>query len=338
MNTTVRIGTRDSKLAVWQAVSVQQAMQQSGISSELVFIKSDGDTNLITPLYAMGVQGVFTRALDAALLNNEIDIAVHSMKDVPVQLAQGVVQAAVLPRGNTADVFVWNDLACSEAMNQLVQNSPVINTALIAEAANFKIEKSQQAECNQPFTLATSSIRRKAQWLHYFPETTIEDIRGNINTRLQKVVDSNHWNGAIFAAAGLQRLGIKPCGVTSLNWMLPAPAQGVIMVVCRTADAALQQNLTALNDASTAICTKAERDFLKTLLGGCSTPISALATIKNDVIYFKGNITQPDGAASITINISSSLLEADEVGVKAAHLLLKHGGNEFVDSFVSLVL
>jgi hydroxymethylbilane synthase len=334
MNTPVRIGTRDSKLAVWQAVTVQQALQQNGIGSELVFIKSDGDTNLVTPLYAMGVQGVFTKALDAALLSNEIDIAVHSMKDVPVQLAQGVVQAAVLQRGNTADIFVWNDLAYSETINQLVHNPPVINTALIAEGAHFKVEISQQAECNQQFTLATSSIRRKAQWLHYFPESTIEDIRGNINTRLQKVQDNKHWNGAIFAAAGLQRLELKPNHVTTLDWMLPAPSQGAIMVVCRTADAVLQQSLTALNDAATAICTKAERDFLKTLLGGCSTPISALATIENDAIHFKGNITKTDGSASITISFTADITSADTIGENAAKLLLEYGGSAFVDSFV----
>ncbi len=334
MTTPVRIGTRDSKLAVWQAVTVQQALQENGIVSELVFIKSDGDTNLVTPLYAMGVQGVFTKALDAALLGNEIDIAVHSMKDVPVQLAQGVAEAAVLKRGNTADIFVWNDLAYSESINQLVHNPPVINTALIAEGAHFKVEKSQQAECNQQFTLATSSIRRKAQWLHYFPESTIEDIRGNINTRLQKVQDNKHWNGAIFAAAGLQRLGLNPNHVTTLDWMLPAPAQGAIMVVCRTADAALQQSLTALNDAATAICTKAERDFLKTLLGGCSTPISASATIENDTIHFKGNITKTDGTASITISFTADITSADTIGDNAANLLLEHGGREFVDSLV----
>ena len=334
MNTTVRIGTRDSKLAIWQAVTVQQALQENGVGSELIFIKSDGDTNLITPLYAMGVQGIFTKALDAALLNNEIDIAVHSMKDVPVQLAQGVAQAAVLQRGNTADIFVWNDDAYNETIYQLVQNSVAVNSELIAEGKGYKITISKQAAATQQFTLATSSIRRKAQWLHHFPESTIEDIRGNINTRLQKVQDNTHWNGAIFAAAGLQRLSINPNHVTTLDWMLPAPAQGAIMVVCRSSDTGLQQNLKALNDADTAICTKAERDFLKTLLGGCSTPISALATLENDTIHFKGNITKTDGSASITISFKADITIADTVGNHAAELLLKHGGYEFVDSFV----
>ena len=334
MNTTVRIGTRDSKLAVWQAVTVQQALQENGVGSKLIFIKSDGDTNLITPLYAMGVQGIFTKALDAALLNNEIDIAVHSMKDVPVQLAQGVAQAAVLQRGNTADIFVWNDDAYNETIYQLVQNSVAVNSELIAEGKGYKITISKQAAATQQFTLATSSIRRKAQWLHHFPESTIEDIRGNINTRLQKVQDDTHWNGAIFAAAGLQRLSINPNHVTTLDWMLPAPAQGAIMVVCRSSDTGLQQNLKALNDADTAICTKAERDFLKTLLGGCSTPISALATLENDTIHFKGNITKTDGSASITISFKADITIADTVGNHAAELLLKYGGYEFVDSFV----
>ncbi|HVX26983.1 MAG TPA: hypothetical protein VHB70_11615, partial [Parafilimonas sp.] len=144
MRKILRIGTRDSELAVWQATQVQNLLQQQGIQSELIFIKSEGDKDLVTPLYALGVQGIFTKTLDAALLNNRIDIAVHSMKDVPVQLAEGIQQAAVLKRGNWKDILVKPQ------------------TSNVSDSASFTIHGSR-------FTIATSSVRRIAQWLHRYP-------------------------------------------------------------------------------------------------------------------------------------------------------------------------
>jgi len=167
---TIRIGTRDSELALWQAKTVQHQLEALGYSTEIVSTKSHGDIELSKPLYEMGVTGIFTKALDIALLNGEIDIAVHSMKDVPTALPDGIVVGAVLKRGNPHDVLVYKgDLSF-----------------LDAEIA----------------TIATSSLRRKAQWLHRYPHHNIENLRGNVNTRLQKLAD-NPWNGAIFAAAGL---------------------------------------------------------------------------------------------------------------------------------------
>src|SRR6187402_2013199 len=174
MTKKLRIGTRDSQLALWQSTLVQDLLAQNGISSELVHIKSEGDINLITPLYEMGVQGIFTKTLDIALLNNTIDIAVHSMKDVPVVLAKGIQQAAVLERASYIDLLVFKrDLNFMEA--------------------GFKA------------VVASSSIRRIAQWLHRYPEHTMVSLRGNVNTRLRKL-EENEWNGAIFAAAGLERI------------------------------------------------------------------------------------------------------------------------------------
>jgi hydroxymethylbilane synthase len=297
MSKVLRIGTRESQLAVWQAELVKSLLSQNNIHSELVFIKSEGDIDLVTPLYEIGVQGIFTKTLDAALLSKRIDIAVHSMKDVPVQLAKGIEQAAVLKRASYKDILVYKS------------NADFLN------------------DPNSFATIATSSIRRKAQWLHRYPNHKIENLRGNVNTRLQKVKDNN-WNGAIFAAAGVERINVRPENSVDLTWMLPAPAQGAIMVVCNEDDNATKEACAALNDKATAICTKIERDFLKTLMGGCSTPISALAEIESDTVCFKGNIFSLDGATFIGTHKTVDLNNSDTLGVQAAKELLSKGAGK----------
>ncbi len=314
MNKIIRIGTRESQLAVWQATLVQQLLAKNNLLSELVFIKSEGDVDLQTPLYEIGVQGIFTRSLDIALINNKIDIAVHSMKDVPTQLAKGIAQSAVLPRASYKDIFVYKG-ALSSISNQLgyINNEWCMPTDTI------------------PFTIATSSIRRMAQWLNRFPNHHIENLRGNVNTRLRKVQDNN-WNGAIFAAAGLERINLRPQNTIELDWMLPAPAQGAIMIVCREDDRFCLQECALLNDTATATCTKIERDFLRTLLGGCSTPISALAEIKEDIIYFRGNILSPDGNKKVMIEKTLTSNQFDEAGKILAEEILTNGGQKIAAS------
>jgi hydroxymethylbilane synthase len=300
MNKILRIGTRDSQLAVWQATLVQELLQKNGIASELIHMKSEGDIDLLTPLYEMGVQGVFTKTLDAALLSNKIDIAVHSMKDVPTQLAKGITQAAILPRASYKDIFVYkNDISFLDDFQ---------STAIVA----------------------TSSIRRKSQWLHRYPNHQIENLRGNVNTRLRKVNESN-WEGAIFAAAGVERIHLRPENSIELDWMLPAPAQGAIMIVCRENDVDAKDKTALLNDEATALCTKIERDFLRTLLGGCSTPISALAEINNDQVYFRGNIFSLDGKEKAEIEKTIVVNEALHAGIDAANELLQNGGKTIVE-------
>jgi len=301
MEKIIRIGTRESQLAVWQAETVQQMLAQYGFKSELVYIKSDGDIDLVTPLYEIGVQGVFTKTLDAALLSDKIDIAVHSMKDVPTQLAEGIVQAAVLERASYKDIVV------------------------------YKGDKSKFENKDSALTIATSSIRRKAQWLNHYPNTKIENLRGNVNTRLQKVNDNN-WDGAIFAAAGLERINLRPENSFELNWMLPAPAQGAIMIVCWKNNTEIKGKCFLLNDAATALCVKLERDFLRKLMGGCSTPISALAEIKNDTVYFKGNICSVNGDESISIEKSGSVKDAADLGIKVAEEVLKQGADKLIQA------
>lgn len=301
MSKSIKIGTRDSELALWQANTVKALLEEKGFAAELVLIKSEGDLDLTTPLYAMGVQGVFTRSLDIALLNGRIDIAVHSMKDVPTQLPKGIAQAAILKRASHTDILVYN--GDPAFLNDFT------GTALIA----------------------TSSIRRKAQWLHRYPHHSIENLRGNVNTRLRKVAESN-WNGAVFAAAGLERIHLRPQNSIDLDWMLPAPAQGAIMVVCGEADTYCREALGQLNDRATEIATKVERDFLKELMGGCSTPISGLATVVNNCIQFKGSILSLDGKEKAEIEISGDTGDFESLGAKAAAAIIANGGKSIAES------
>lgn len=306
MNKVFRIGTRESQLAVWQATQVQNLLAQHGFDAELVYIKSEGDIDLKTPLYEMGVQGIFTRSLDIALLTDRIDIAVHSMKDVPTQLPIGIVSAAVLKRASYKDLLVYK--------GEL--------PAVLSEGSN--------SAGHSPLTIATSSIRRKAQWLNRYPNHTIDNLRGNVNTRLKKLAESP-WNGAIFAAAGLERIGLRPEQSIELDWMLPAPAQGAIVVACRENDQYAFDACQLFNDEHTALCTAIERDFLRALLGGCSTPISALASIVNGQVHFEGNILSLDGKEKATIEKTIAINNSNHLGSIAAKELLANGGQVIAD-------
>jgi hydroxymethylbilane synthase len=300
MSRKLRIGTRESQLALWQANHVKSLLEQRGVSAELILIKTAGDLDLATPLYSMGVQGIFTKSLDLALLNNHIDLAVHSMKDVPVQMAAGLTEAAVLERDSPFDLLVPRG------------------------------EVPIQLENHIPATIASSSLRRRAQWLNRFPNDKIEPIRGNLNTRLKKLSQSG-WLGAIFAAAGLQRIGLRPANAIELDWMIPAPAQGTILVVCRENDEKIFPLCRFLHHEQTAFCVKIERDFLSTLLGGCSTPIGALAEIIGEEILFRGNLLDPAGIKNFTIEKRISVEIGAAIGISAAHELLRNGGSELIE-------
>jgi hydroxymethylbilane synthase len=301
MSKKLRIGTRESQLALWQANRVKSLLKHHGADAELIPIKSEGDLDLATPLYAMGVQGIFTRSLDQALLNHQIDLAVHSMKDVPIQLPAGLTEAAVMERDSPYDLLV------SHPSNK-----------------DFHIDNHISS------TIASSSLRRRAQWLHRFPSDHIEPIRGNVNTRLKKLAESNWW-GAIFAAAGLERLGLRPPHAIELDWMVPAPAQGAILVVCREKEDNLFTLCRNLHHETTAFCVKIERDFLAGLLGGCSTPIGALAVLEGAEIFFRGNLLDPSGEKMVSVEKRISLELATSLGLAAAHELLRSGGNEILE-------
>lgn len=301
MHAPIRIGTRESNLAIWQATQVKELLEQAGIPALLVPIKSEGDIDLKTPLYEMGVQGIFTRSLDIALLNNTIDIAVHSMKDVPTQLPEGLQQAAVLKRGPVHDLLVYkNDTEFLRHRDSIAR-------------------------------IATSSIRRIAQWLNKYPKHEMHNLRGNVNTRLRKLSEEP-WDAAIFAQAGLERIRLRPEKSIVLDWMLPAPAQGAIMVVARSEDTRTLEHCQPLNDPDTALCTKIERDFLRILLGGCSTPVSALAEAEDGDIYFRGQLLSLDGRQKVEIEKILPLDMADGLGKIAAEELLENGGNAIAES------
>jgi hydroxymethylbilane synthase len=316
MSRVLRIGTRDSQLAVWQATLVQDLLKKEGIASELVYMKSEGDIDIVTPLYELGVQGVFTKTLDAALLNKRIDIAVHSMKDVPTQLAQGIQPAAVLERASTKDILVFKN-------DEDLEDLGFVN-------GQWSIGNEEHPIHHSPFTIATGSVRRIAQWKHRYPAHQIDNLRGNVNTRLRKLSESN-WNGAIFAAAGLERIHLRPGKSIDLDWMLPAPAQGAIMVVCREGDNEALEACRHFNHEDTALCTKIERDFLRTLLGGCSTPISGLAKVINEEVVFTGNIVSPDGKQKVELEKKIERSKAERLGVIAGNEILTNGGQSVVD-------
>lgn len=297
---TIRIGTRDSELALWQAHTVEKQLNDLGYKTEIVAVKSEGDIVLNKPLYELGITGIFTKTLDIAMIQGKIDIAVHSMKDVPTQLPNGIIQGAVLERASTLDILVHKG-----------------NLDFLTED-----------NC----TIASSSLRRKASWLHKFPTHKVEDIRGNVNTRMQKVDDAETWSGAIFAEAGLERINLKPENFIALNWMIPAPAQGAMVVVCNAEDFFSLNAVSQLNHIETEICTYIERQFLRTLEGGCTAPIGALANYneKEDVIDFTGVLLSIDGVQKLEIKKSVDVSEWKKLGFHCAQEILNNGGSELM--------
>ena len=293
MITPIRIGTRESELALWQANTVKDALEQQGFPCVLVPISSQGDKQLQTPLYELGIVGVFTKTLDIALLEGRIDIAVHSMKDVPTALPQGIAQFAVLKRGNAQDI--------------LVHKAPI----------------------TQSDTIATGSLRRKAQWLNKYPNHTVVGLRGNVNTRLKKL-EENTWNGAIFAKAGLERIHVLPENHTVLNWMIPAPAQGAIVIAGRQEDTVNASRCQSINHQDSAIATHIEREFLKTLEGGCTAPIGAHAIVDNNTVKFIGCLHSLNGQQEFKISRNFALDQATTMGKRLAQELLDTGARQLM--------
>ncbi len=294
MTKTIRIGTRDSELALWQAHTVAQKLNDLGYKTEIIAVKSQGDIILDKPLYELGITGIFTKTLDIAMINGQVDIAVHSMKDVPTALPIGIVQAAVLERANTLDILV---------------------------------HKGNLDFLNGLGTIATGSLRRQAQWWNKYPNHTVVDLRGNVNTRMQKLQESD-WNGAVFAAAGLERINLKPDNYINLDWMIPAPAQGAMLVVAMAKDEFTKDALSQLNHIETEICTHIERQFLKTLEGGCTAPIGALAKYneKEDTIEFQGVLFSIDGQEKIEIDKTVPIEQWKKLGYQSAQWILENGG------------
>jgi hydroxymethylbilane synthase len=294
----IRIGTRDSELALWQAHTVEKKLNDLGYKTEIIAVKSQGDIILDKPLYELGITGIFTKTLDIAMINGQVDIAVHSMKDVPTALPIGIVQAAVLERANTLDILVHK--------------------------GNLDFLESNG-------TIATGSLRRQAMWLNKYPNHTVVDLRGNVNTRMQKLQESD-WSGAVFAAAGLERINIKPTDFINLDWMTPAPAQGAMVILAMQNDEFTLDAVSQLNDVETEICTYIERQFLKILEGGCTAPIGALATYceQEDTFTFKGVLLSIDGKQKLEIEKIVDVSEWKKLGFHSAKEILDNGGAELM--------
>lgn len=303
MSKIIRIGTRDSELALWQAHTVQKKLNDLGYKTEIVAVKSQGDIILDKPLYELGITGIFTKTLDVAMIAGQVDIAVHSMKDVPTALPQGIVQAAVLERANVQDILV---------------------------------HKGNVDFLENEGTIATGSLRRQAQWWNKYPNHTVVDLRGNVNTRMQKLQESD-WNGAVFAAAGLERINLKPENFINLDWMIPAPAQGAMVVVAMADDNFTNEAVSQLNDIETEICTYIERQFLRTLEGGCTAPIGALAKYneQNDTIEFQGVLLSIDGKQKLEISKEVDISEWKKLGFNCAKEILENGGNALMQTIKS---
>ncbi len=300
MSSLIKIGTRDSELATWQAEKVSTLLQEEGHKTELVFVKSEGDLDLTTPLTEMGGKGVFTKALDDALLEKRIDVAVHSYKDLPTENPLPLIVSAVMEREDPRDSLV----------------SP--------KGLDFLDDDQFKA------VIATSSNRLKAQWLHRYPNHEITNIRGNVNTRLRKVKE-NGWEGAIFAAAGLLRIGLNHHISEYLDWMVPAPAQGAMAVMVRDNDARMIDITSRLNDEESALCTGIERELLNEMEAGCSAPVGAFAWIEDDQLILHAVALKTDGSLQYDIELQVPVDEAKGIGREAARKLLDQGADKLME-------
>ena len=293
----IRIGTRNSPLAMWQAKEVEQKLQNLGYETVLVPVLSSGDKNLNQPLYSLGITGVFTKDLDIALLNNEIDIAVHSLKDVPTILPQNIEVSAVLERDFPQDVLVRK----SSSKNK--------------DLAELKI--------------ATSSLRRRAFWSEKFPNTHFSDIRGNVQTRLKKLEEGD-FDATLFSLAGIKRMKME-LEYEMLDFMISAPSQGVVAISSRVDDVETKAILQKINHKTTQICVEIERNFLRTLEGGCTAPIGAIAVFEENKIKFSGRLNSLDGSKTINVVEEFEYDDSENYGKKFAEFVLKNGGKEMME-------
>ena len=293
----IRIGTRNSPLAMWQAKEVEQKLQNLGYETVLVPVLSSGDKNLNQPLYSLGITGVFTKDLDIALLNNEIDIAVHSLKDVPTILPQNIEVSAVLERDFPQDVLVRK----SSSKNK--------------DLAELKI--------------ATSSLRRRAFWSEKFPNTQFSDIRGNVQTRLKKLEEGD-FDATLFSLAGIKRMEME-LEYEMLDFMISAPSQGVVAISSRVDDVETKMILQKINHKTTQICVEIERNFLRTLEGGCTAPIGAIAVFEENKINFSGRLNSLDGSKTINVVEEFEYDDSENYGKKFAEFVLENGGKEMME-------
>lgn len=299
---SIKIGTRNSPLALWQAREVARNLQNNNHKTDITPIVSSGDKNLTEPLYAMGVTGIFTKDLDIALLNNQVDIAVHSLKDIPTQLPANIEIIAVLKRDYPQDVLVRNSKSGDKEHHEL--------------------------------KIATSSLRRRAFWAKHYPDTEFFDIRGNVQTRLQKLEDQN-FDATLFSLAAIERMGL-PVAYEHLQMMISAPAQGVVAVCGRSDDQEIKELFKEVNHRETRICIDIERNFLQTLEGGCTAPIGAYAVINEaNEVRFIGRLCSLDGKQCIETDEIFKWNDKENFGEQLAQKVLENGGRALMKEIKS---
>lgn len=303
MRKEINIGTRASLLAVTQSTMIKELIekQHPGTTVELIKITTKGDKILDVPLAKVGGKGLFVKELEDALLDGRADLAVHSMKDVPTDLPEGLHLGVVTERENPRDAFVSNKYA-------------------------------NVSELPQGATVGTSSLRRRSQLAAMRPDLVIEDLRGNVDTRLRKL-DEGQYDAIILASAGLNRLS-KSDRITSFLEpvdMLPAIGQGALGLELRVDDAELLEGISFLNHPATAVAVEAERAFLLRLEGGCQVPIGAFATAEGDTVTLTGLIASVDGKEILRESATGPGENAAQMGTQLAEKLLEMGGREILE-------
>ena len=301
---TIRIATRQSPLALWQAEHVASRLEQlfPEIKTTLVKMVTKGDKILDAPLAKIGGKGLFVKELEQGMLDGLADIAVHSMKDVPVDFPEGLHLAAILDREDPTDAFVSNTYA---SLADLPKNAKI----------------------------GTSSLRRQCQIKETFPDAEILSLRGNVNTRLAKL-DEGQYDAIILASAGLKRLKMEDRITQRLNTAvsLPAIGQGAIGIECRTNDEEINTLLTALHDKNTALRITAERAMNKRLNGGCQVPIAGFAELQTNQLFIRGLVGSPDGTVIYRASKIGSFAEAEQLGIAVADDLLSQGADEILQA------
>jgi hydroxymethylbilane synthase len=298
-NNTIRIGTRGSQLALWQAQQTRDALLKAypHLNSEIVVIKTKGDIVLDVSLSKIGDKGLFTKEIEYDLINGDIDVAVHSLKDLPTELPHGLIIGGVLPRGEVRDVFVSKD-----------------GRKLAEMTANDRV--------------GTSSLRRQSQVLSCYPHIQVVDIRGNVNTRIKKM-NAGHCEGMIMAGAGLVRLGLEDLITEYIDpdVVMPAVSQGVVAIEIREDDDVIQSVIDGISDDDTWQCAVAERAFLRTLEGGCQVPVGCYIQQINHKMCINGMVASLDGTTLIRNAIECDPEEMAENAIELAFKILNEGGD-----------
>lgn len=295
---TIIIGTRSSKLALWQADYVMDCLQKKypELHVEKKLMTTKGDKILDAPLAKIGGKGLFTKELEQDMLAGGIDIAVHSLKDMPTEVPDGLIITAITKRYDPGDAFVSNKVK-------------------------------SLAELPQGAVVGTSSLRRKAQLLHARPDLVVKDLRGNVNTRLRKL-DAGEYDAAVLAVAGLKRLGFGDhiTEVLPKSMILPAVGQGALAIEAREDDAETRELVAFLNDEATVACAKAERAFLARVEGGCQVPVGVYATPEDGGLHVEAVIASLDGKRLYRDHVSGQVKDAETIGTQLADKLLDMGG------------